>query len=249
MCSRALWPWCAPIFRVGLGAAALLLSCGTPDESAPGGELDALPAANLNTSQNSALAPSELSAPTQPSPGLLSSLGGQTGSEVAQGVPPPCDPMMSQYALGDVTPLGFAASSVGPAIASDEYWLSGMGDEGPVDVTVELTSPVAFFDRDPMASPELVCIDAVRIVATFSISMTNGDPLSFEIPLYADAPTHFAGQAWLAVASQQGALAAAARGLDVIVHVENQGDGTRVWFYRDVEGPEDELIGRVVPVR
>lgn len=190
--------------------------------------------------------PAELSQPTQEDSELRLMLGGQTGSEMTQGAQA-CAPLHTRYDVAQVTPLGFAASSVGSAIAAHQYWLSGLGWEGAVRVTVELDSSATFIDRDPEASPELVCVDAVEIVATLVISAGDAVPISVEVVLYADAPSHFSGKANLEAVALQGALAEAAAGADVIVAVENTGDGARLWFYRSVGGT-DELIGRVVPV-
>ncbi len=195
--------------------------------------------------------PSELSQPTKESD-LLRTLGGQTGSESPQAVEtvgPPliCRPLLTRYDLELVTPLGFSASSVASAIAAHQYWLSGFGWEGPVGVTAVLGSSVVFVDRDPAASPQLVCVDAVEIAATLVISPGAAAPISVEVFLYADASDHFAGQAWLEAAALEGAFAEAAAGADVVVAVENLGEGTRLWFYRRV-GDNRELIGRLVPV-
>jgi hypothetical protein len=193
-----------------------------------------------------AAGPAELSRPTEEDPDLLLLLGGQTGSEMAQGIQP-CAPLHTRYDVAQVTALGFAASSVGAAIAAHQYWLSGLGWEGAVDVTVELDSSVTFIDRDPEASPESVCVDAVEMIATLVISAGDAAPIAVEVVLYADAPSHFAGNANLEAAALQGALAEAAMGADVSVAVENTGDGARLWFYRRA-GDTDELIARVVPV-
>ena len=200
----------------------------------------------MQANETPAPGPAELSRPTQEDSDLWLTLGGQTGSEMAQGLQP-CAPLYTQYDVAQVTALGFAASSVGSEIAAHQYWLSGLGWEGAVDVTVELNSSVTFIDRDPEASPELVCVDAVEIVATLVIAAGDTAPISVEVVLYADAPSHFAGETNLEAAALQGALAEAAIGADVIVAVENTGDGARLWFYRRVGGT-DELIGRMVPV-
>ncbi len=191
--------------------------------------------------------PAELSQPSQEDTDLRLLLGGQTGSEMTQG-PQACAPLHTRYDVAQVTPLGFAASSVGSAIAADQYWLSGLGWEGAVGVTVELNSSATFIDRDPEASPTLMCVDAVEAVATFVISAGDRAPISAEVVLYADAPEHVAGEAQLEAAALQGALADASAGADVLVTVENLGEGARLWFYRRIDGNR-ELIGRVVPIR
>jgi hypothetical protein len=190
--------------------------------------------------------PAELSPPTQEDSELWLLLGGQTGSEMVQGVQA-CAPLHTRYDVAQRTPLGFAASSVGAAIAAHQYWLSGLGGEGAAGVTVELDSFATFIDRDPEASPELMCVDAVQTDATFTISAGALAPISVDVVLYADAPEHFAGEAHLEAAGLQGALAEAAAGADVVLTVENLGEGARLWFYRRVDGNR-ELIGRVVPL-
>jgi hypothetical protein len=173
-------------------------------------------------------------------------LGGQTGSENGPGAEE-CRPLFTRYELAQVTPLGFAASSFAAAITAHRYWLSGLGWEGEVAVTVELDSSARLIDRDPAASPELVCVDAMVVGATFIISAGDSAPISAEVMLYADGAAHFAGEASFDAAAQQGVLAEAAAGADVIVAVENLGEGVRLWFYRRID-VNRELIGRVVPV-
>lgn len=244
MCSRAPRPRCAPIVRRWLGAAVLSFACGSPAED-PARDAASV-SQGMQAEEAPAPRPAELSQPTQEDSELRLMLGGQTGSEMAQGAQA-CAPLHTRYDVAQVTPLGFAASSVGSAIAARQYWLSGLGWEGAVDITVELNSFATFIDRDPEASPTLVCIDAVETVATFLISSGDLAPISAEVVLYADAPEHFAGESHLEAAALQGALAEAAVGADVVVTVENLGDGLRLWFYRRVDGNR-ELIGRVVPV-
>jgi hypothetical protein len=244
MCSRAPRPCCVPIGGRWLVTAALSLACGSPD--ADRGYDAASMSKGMQVEGAPAPAPSELSRPTQESD-LLLMLGGQTGSENVQGLEG-CAPRLTRYDLAQVTPLGFAAASIAPPIAAHQYWLSGLGSEGPVGVTVELSSSATFIDRDPDASPELVCVDAVKVAAKFVISAGDAAPISVEVTLYADAPEHFAGRAWLEAVALQGALADAASGVDISVEVESLGDGVRLWFYRDVDGTR-EPIGRVVPVR
>lgn len=200
----------------------------------------------MQTEKAPASRPAELSEPTQEDSDLRLMLGGQTGSEMVRGAQA-CAPLHTRYDIAQVTPLGFAASSVGSAIAAHQYWLSGLAWEGAVGVTVELDSSATFIDRDPEASPTLACVDAVKTVATFVISAADLAPISVEVVLYADAPEHFAGEAHLEAAALQGALAEAAAGADILVAVENLGEGPRLWFYRRVDGNR-ELIGRVVPV-
>lgn len=190
--------------------------------------------------------PDELSRPTQEDSDLRLVLGGQTGSETVQGVQA-CAPLYTRYDVAQVTPLGFAALSIGSAITAHQYWLSGLGWEGAVGLTVELDASATFIDRDPEASPTLACVDAVQTVATFVLSAGDLAPIAVEVVLYADAPEHFAGEAQLEAAALQGALADAAAGADVVVTVENLGQGARLWFYRSVGGNR-ESIGRVVPV-
>ena len=199
----------------------------------------------MQAEQAPAPRPAELSQPTRESD-LRLMLGGQTGSENGPGSEE-CRPLFTRYELAQVTPLGFAAARLSSAITAHRYWLSGLGWEGEVGVTLELDSSARFIDRDPAASPELVCVDAILVGATFVISAGDSAPISAEVILYADAREHFAGEASLDAAAQQGALAEAAAGADVIVAVESLGEGVRLWFYRNVDGTR-ELIGRLVPL-
>jgi hypothetical protein len=244
MSSRAPRPACVPIVSRWLGAALLSFACGSP---APEPGLDAASMSKgMQAEAAPAPTPAELSQPTEEDHDLWLTLGGQTGSEMTQGILD-CAPLHTRYDVDQVTPLGFAAASVAAAITAHEYWLSGLGWEGAVGVTVELNSSATFINRDPEASPELVCVDAVEIAATFVISAEGSSPISLEVILYADAPEHFAGGVLVEAAALQGALADAAAGADVVVAVEGLGDGVRLWFYRNVQGTR-EPIGRVVPV-
>jgi hypothetical protein len=207
--------------------------------SASGGE--------ATQSELASAAPAELSGSTQPS-GLLRTLGGQTGSEISQGLEE-CAPLRSEYSLSSPTPLGFSAAELIEALGARDYWLSGLGlGTAPVQVSLQLTGAATFIDRDPSASPELECVDVVRVSASFRLSAPERETISFQLQLYADAPARFAGLVSLGASEVQGTLAAAAPGSELVIEVESADAGVRLWFYRIVNATERELIGRVVPV-
>jgi hypothetical protein len=134
------------------------------------------------------------------------------------------------------------------ALDQRAYWASGLDSkEGPLNLEMALNSSATFIDRDPNASPESVCLDVLAVESHFILSTSDRTLAELEIELYADAPDHFAGFAWLAAESLRGALAEISGGSDVIVDLECTGDGLRFWFSR-LRGTERETFGRVVPM-
>lgn len=214
--------------------ALLASACGSPDRHTP-----------------EAAQSSSASEETDPVPSdLLLRLGGQTGSEMAQGAPA-CPARLTNYALSDVTPLGFAATALVDSVAAFEYSASGIGlGEGPSRVRVELTAPVTFIDRDPSPDSELVCIDAVRAGAVFEVWVEEQPVLLHVAALYAEAVDRFAGQSdALKAAALPEALEDAAGGAEVYAVVESLGAGAVVWFQRRLATGELELLGTVAPER
>jgi hypothetical protein len=219
-------------------AVAISTACGSPEPRAT--DAAQMPESTGSEQVEPASAPSD----------LLLRLGGQTGSEMAQGVLM-CTERQTDYGLSDVTPLGFSAIAVAESVVGSEYRASGIGlDEGPAQLRVELAAPVTFIDRDPSANPKLVCADAVRVGAVFEV-LVEGQSLSLPVVnLFADAADRFVGKLdSIDVDALPATLAEAAGGGIVSAIVESLGDGVVVWFQRRLPEGNDEVIGRVAPAR